>query len=47
MTELVWEGKYKDGKKVAPVRIALGLLDDFRTFKMEVAGLNFNEFIAA
>ena len=23
MTELVWEGKYKDGKKVAPVRIAL------------------------
>jgi adenine specific DNA methylase Mod len=23
MTELTWEGKYKDGKKVAPVRIAL------------------------
>src|SRR5215471_16509955 len=23
MTELVWDGKYKDGKKVAPVRIAL------------------------
>lgn len=23
MTELSWEGKYKDGKKVAPVRIAL------------------------
>jgi adenine specific DNA methylase Mod len=23
MTELQWEGKYKDGKKVAPVRIAL------------------------
>src|SRR3990172_3790793 len=23
MTELVWEGKYKDNKKVAPVRIAL------------------------
>lgn len=23
MTELMWEGKYKDGKKVAPVRIAL------------------------
>src|SRR5229473_5199004 len=23
MTELVWEGKYKDGKKVGPVRIAL------------------------
>jgi len=23
MTELVWAGKYKDGKKVAPVRIAL------------------------
>src|SRR5207247_2189594 len=23
MTELVWEGKYKDGKKQAPVRIAL------------------------
>lgn len=23
MTELVWEGKYKDGKRVAPVRIAL------------------------
>lgn len=23
MTELVWEGKYKDGKKVAPMRIAL------------------------
>ena len=23
MTELNWEGKYKDGKKIAPVRIAL------------------------
>ncbi len=23
MTELVWDGKYKDGKKVAPVKIAL------------------------
>src|SRR2546428_11080056 len=23
MTELVWDGKYKDGKKEAPVRIAL------------------------
>jgi len=23
VTELIWEGKYKDGKKVAPVRIAL------------------------
>src|SRR4051812_21164338 len=23
MTELHWEGKYKDGKKVAPVRLAL------------------------
>lgn len=23
MTEIIWEGKYKDGKKVAPVRIAL------------------------
>src|SRR5690348_7241596 len=23
MTELMWEGKYKDGKKVGPVRIAL------------------------
>ncbi len=23
MTEILWEGKYKDGKKVAPVRIAL------------------------
>lgn len=23
MTELTWEGKYKDGKKVTPVRIAL------------------------
>ncbi|MDI7267629.1 MAG: DNA methyltransferase [Myxococcota bacterium] len=23
MTELVWEGKYRDGKRVAPVRIAL------------------------
>jgi len=23
MTELIWEGKYKDGKKVASVRIAL------------------------
>ncbi len=23
MTELIWDGKYKDGKKVAPVRIAL------------------------
>jgi DNA modification methylase len=23
MTELIWEGKYKDGKKVAPLRVAL------------------------
>ena len=23
MTELTWEGKYKDNKKVTPVRIAL------------------------
>lgn len=23
MTELIWDGKYKDGKKVAPVRIPL------------------------
>ena len=23
MTELIWEGKYKDGKKIAPVRMAL------------------------
>src|SRR5579859_3683172 len=23
MTELIWDGKYKDGKKVAPVRVAL------------------------
>ena len=23
MTELIWEGKYKDGKKISPVRIAL------------------------
>jgi 16S rRNA G966 N2-methylase RsmD len=23
MTELIWDGKYKDGKKAAPVRIAL------------------------
>ena len=23
MTELIWEGKYKDGKKTTPVRIAL------------------------
>ena len=23
MTELIWDGKYKDGKKVTPVRIAL------------------------
>ncbi|MGH9375962.1 MAG: hypothetical protein ACRD22_06315 [Terriglobia bacterium] len=23
MTELIWEGKYKDGKKQGPVRIAL------------------------
>ena len=21
MTEIIWDGKYKDGKKVAPVRI--------------------------
>lgn len=23
MTELIWDGKYKDGKKQGPVRIAL------------------------
>jgi len=28
MTELIWEGKYKDGKKVTPVRIALPTLFD-------------------
>lgn len=33
MTELVWEGKYKDGKKVAPVRIALPFLN-FRQSQM-------------
>lgn len=27
MVELVWDGKYKDGKKVAPVRIALPFQD--------------------
>jgi adenine-specific DNA-methyltransferase len=27
MTELIWEGKYRDGKKVAPVRIALPFQD--------------------
>ena len=25
MTELIWDGKYKDGKKVAPARIGLPL----------------------
>ena len=23
MTELIWDGKYKDGKRVGPLRIAL------------------------
>lgn len=23
MTELIWDGKYKDGKKAVPVKIAL------------------------
>jgi len=23
MTELIWDGKYKEGKKAAPVKIAL------------------------
>lgn len=27
MTELIWEGKYLDGKKSAPVRIALPFQD--------------------
>src|SRR6478736_5237000 len=27
MTELIWDGKYKDGRKVAPVRLALPFQD--------------------
>jgi len=23
MTELIWDGKYQDGKRVAPLRVAL------------------------
>lgn len=30
MTELIWDGKYKDGKKVSPVRIALPLRRETR-----------------
>jgi hypothetical protein len=48
MTELIWDGKYKDGKKVAPVRIALpfqtietvneSALDRKRTLDLFAAG---------
>jgi hypothetical protein len=27
MTELIWDGKYRDGKKTAPVRLALPFQD--------------------
>ncbi len=29
MTELIWEGKYRDGKKAAPLKIVLPFLKGF------------------
>lgn len=32
MTELIWEGKYVDGKKTAPLRVFLLLLTQLNKF---------------
>ncbi len=47
MTELIWDGKYKDGKKVSPVRIALPFQTIETVNEKRKAGLQTDMFAAA
>jgi adenine specific DNA methylase Mod len=47
MTELIWDGKYKDGKKVSPVRIALPFQTIETVNEKRKAGLQTDLFAAA
>ena len=47
MTELTWDGKYKDGKKVAPIRIALPFQTIETVNEKRKAGLQQDIFAAA
>jgi len=47
MTELTWDGKYKDGKKVSPVRIALPFQTIETVNEKRKAGLQADIFAAA
>ena len=47
MTELIWDGKYKDGKKVSPVRIALPFQTIETVNEKRKAGLQTDIFAAA
>ncbi len=47
MTELIWDGKYKDGKKVSPVRIALPFQTIETVNEKRKAGLQADMFAAA
>jgi len=47
MTELVWDGKYKDGKKVSPVRIALPFQTIETVNEKRKAGLQTDMFALA
>jgi len=47
MTELTWDGKYKDGKKVSPVRIALPFQTIETVNEKRKAGLQADMFAAA
>lgn len=47
MTELIWDGKYKDGKKVGPVRIALPFQTIETVNEKRKAGLQTDIFAAA
>lgn len=47
MTELTWDGKYKDGKKVSPIRIALPFQTIETVNEKRKAGLQTDMFAAA
>ncbi|MFN0036938.1 MAG: hypothetical protein ACKVUS_17930 [Saprospiraceae bacterium] len=47
MTELIWDGKYKDGKKASPVRIALPFQTIETVNEKRKAGLQTDIFAAA
>lgn len=47
MTELIWDGKFKDGKKVSPVRIALPFQTIETVNEKRKAGLQTDIFAAA